>query len=181
MKEKIVKMLIDRASTYIGVTEQGKDNCGKQVEEFQRAVDGKASAESWCMGFVQHCLKETLKKVEADPELKGKVKQSLFSTEHCLTAWNKTDPKYRLKKPEAGAIVIWQHVKNGKPTASGHTGIVTAVTADGKSSIQTIEGNTGPGGAVVREGDGVYKKVRSQSGSATMKILGYIMPFEIQE
>jgi len=180
VKEKILKMLIDRASKYIGVTEEGGDNRGRQVEMFQASVDGEASRESWCMGFVQFCLKETLKKCEADPELKGKAKITLIPAEHVLKVWNETDKKHRRSKPEIGAMVVWNFYKNGKQTTSGHCGIVVGITADGKS-MSTIEGNTGPGGDVVREGDGTYKKVRSVIGSKTMKIMGYIMPFEFKE
>lgn len=175
MKEKILKMLIDRATTFIGTTEHGGDNRGKNVEMFQKAVDGKASREAWCMCFVQHCIKEVMKNVDAT-----KVKKSLFSSEHCMTVWNNTEPRYRLSKPQIGAIVIWQYYKDGKATASGHTGIVTGITADGKS-MMTIEGNTGPGGDIIREGDGVHKKVRTVQGSTSMRVKGFIMPFDFKE
>jgi hypothetical protein len=41
----------------------------------------------------------------------------------------------------------------------------------------TIEGNTGNGSGVVREGDGVYKRTRSINGAGTMVVMGFIDPF----
>jgi hypothetical protein len=177
---QIAKALIDRARTFIGVTEQGGDNRGKDVEMFQRAVDGKASREAWCMCFVQHCVKETKAQLEKTGLYK-KVFITLYPSEHCMTVWNKTNPKYRRTEPKKGYVVIWQYYKNGKATAQGHTGIVDSVSNDGKSSMLTIEGNTGPGGAIVREGDGVYAKTRSISGSSSMKIVGFLVPLEVEE
>lgn len=180
LKQTATKTLIDTATAFIGVTEEGADNCGKQVEIFQRAVNSKAERESWCMAFIQYCLIKALEKLTLLPEFKNKVIDIVFKSEHVLTVWNKTDKKYRLTKPEIGCVVFWQFVKDGVETASGHTGLVVGISVDGKS-ITTIEGNTGPGGAVVRNGDGVYKKVRMVAGTKTMKVVGFIYPFDIQE
>jgi hypothetical protein len=61
----------------------------------------------------------------------------------------------------------------------GHTGIVIDVKLS-DSTITTIEGNTGSSGTeVVREGDGVYKKVRSMHGTAKMQVKGYICPWGV--
>lgn len=147
--------LIEIAQKYVGVKEQGGDNKGPEVERFQKAVDGKASGEPWCMAFVQYCIKES------------KLESKIFESEHCLTVWNKTPKEQRLKEPKVGSLVIWQF----GDTSNGHVGIVTAVF---KNSIHTIEGNTGDGKGVVREGDGIYARNRSRAGSQQMKILGYL-------
>ena len=42
------KTFVDIALKYVGVHEATGHNDGAQVEEFQRAVDGKAQGESWC-------------------------------------------------------------------------------------------------------------------------------------
>lgn len=154
--------LIDLAHTFIGVKEQG-DNDGDQVSLFQKSVDGIASRESWCMCFVQFCVKQIEKKYA--------VKSKLFKSEHCLTVWNKTHKEFRLTEPEVGCIVIWNFVG----TNNGHAGIVTKVLKD---KIETIEGNTsGSSAQVVREGDEVAAKIRSKAGSKTMKVVGFIKVF----
>jgi uncharacterized protein (TIGR02594 family) len=156
--------VVAQAQKFIGVREKGGPNRGKEVEMFQKAVDGKAEGEPWCMAFVQFCVEQVEAATGFDSQL--------FRTEHCLTTWLKTPVGLRTMKPEPGCIVLWQHGR----TSNGHTGIVTKVLSD-KAAIRTVEGNTGSGSAVVREGDGVYERERSMNGSGDMHILGYIKPF----
>lgn len=155
------KELVDLAHRFVGVKESGGDNKGKEVEAFQKAVDGKAQGESWCMCFVQHCIKEI--------ELTTGLKSDIFKSEHCMTVWNNTPVSSRLKDPEPGCIVIWNFVG----TASGHTGIVTKVG----DRLETIEGNTSDGAGIVREGDGVYVRSRSKTGDVKMKVVGFLRSF----
>jgi hypothetical protein len=91
LKQVATKTLIDTATKFIGVTEEGADNCGEQVEIFQRAIDNKASRESWCAAFVQYCLIKALEKLTLLPEFKNKVNNIIFKSEHVLTIWNNTD------------------------------------------------------------------------------------------
>lgn len=154
-------MLVEVAKRFIGVKEKG-DNRGPEVEAFQKALDGKAAGEPWCMAFVQYCILE----VEKARNTKSKVSKS----EHCLTVWNKSPKELRLKEPEVGCLIIWQFGN----TSSGHVGIVTKVN---KNTVETVEGNTGDGSGVVREGDGVYARRRSKLGSQKMKVLGYLKVF----
>ena len=163
MHENLHQSLIEVATKYIGTREATGNNDGEVVNMFQKAVDGKASGESWCCGFVQYCVKQ-VEQIE-------NIRTNLFSSEHCLTVWNKTDKDLRSNKPEAGYIVIWQH----GDTTQGHTGIVTEVVDD--NHFGTIEGNTADGSGVVRDGDGVYRRTRSIVGAGSMKVLGFINPF----
>lgn len=157
--------LVAEARKYIGVTEKGGDNRGPEVEEFQRAVDGVAQGEPWCAGFVMYCVKKVEERFHA--------KTDLFRSEHCYTTWTKTPGALRVAKPTPGCIVIWRYAG----TFSGHMGIVERVGTNGY--IQTIEGNTGAGIDVIREGDGVYRKTRRMDPPKTVKmqVLGYIKPF----
>lgn len=165
-RPEIIDFLIEEASRYIGVIEEGGDNRGPDVEMFQRAVDGRAQGEAWCMSALQFWLMETERQFD--------ITSGVFPSEHCLTVWNRTPVSRRFKHPQKGDIIIYQYFKNDRPTSSGHTGLVKEVLG---SSIITVEGNTGPGTGVEREGDGVYEKKRSIFGSSSMKIVGYIRPF----
>lgn len=163
----LYKELIDVASFYVGVTEQtGVSNGGPNIEEFQRAINGKASGEPWCAGFVGFCIK----KVESTLG----VKSTLEMSEHVMTMWNK-NPGWQRNYPLPGFLVVWRHGDG----PSGHIGIVESVYSDRTSSgLSTIEGNTGPDDkSVVREGDGVFRKARSPKGSGSMKLVGYLNPW----
>lgn len=155
--------LIDLASSFNGTKEEGGDNKGSQVELFQKAVDGFARRESWCMCFVQFCIKQIEKKYA--------IKSNIFKSEHCLTVWNKTPKEFRLTEPEVGCLVIWQFGNSD----NGHCGIVRNVLKD---KIETVEGNTsGNSKEVIREGDEVAIKLRSKVGSKTMKVIGFLKVF----
>lgn len=164
MHENLHQSLIEVATKYIGIKEATGKNDGVEVEMFQKAVDNKASGESWCMAFVQFCLQQ----VEAIEN----IRTNMFASEHCLAVWNKTPVEMRKVHPFPGYVAIWQH----GDTTQGHTGIVTElIDAD---HFATIEGNTGSGAGVIRDGDGVYKRTRSVHGAGTMKVVGFIDPFE---
>lgn len=154
--------LVEVAGWYVGVRETGP-NAGTNVEEFQKAVDGKAQGESWCCCFVMFCVQTVCKELG--------ITQSIFSTEHCMTAWNKSPKRYLPASAEVkpGFIVIWKH----EGTTNGHTGIVTAVDGD---NIHTIEGNTSDGTAVNPDGDGVYARIRNRYKSGNMVVQGFIDP-----
>lgn len=157
--------LIELAKTFVGTKEEGL-NKGKLIEAFQKAVDGYARGEPYCIGFIQYCAKLV------DSEM-GTVNQ-LFKTEHSISLWDKTPKALRLKKPEPGCVIVWQKMKDGKPTMQGHGGIVIQVL-DSKR-VQTIEANTSGGPGIKREGDGVYYRYRSVElvDGAAMKLLGFI-------
>ena len=158
----IASMLISRANSQVGVRESGGNNKGKEVEEFQKVVDGKAQGEAWCMAFMQWVSKKTCDQLN--------VKNPLYPTEHCYTLWNNTPEKYRLSKPKKGAVMI--QVTRTKGKYNGHTGICSGgLHADGKN-FSTIEGNTN--GAGSSEGNGVYKKTRSIDGTSSMTVKGFV-------
>lgn len=155
--------LIEIAKSYIGTKEEGGDNKGPQVEEFQRAI-GSAVAESWCVSFIQYCVK----KVDSEFGSNNKLPQ----TELVMDLWNKS-PDLRLDKPEPGCLMLWEHYKDGKRTGLGHAGIVTRVAV---TTVDTVEGNTSDGSGINRDGDGVYSRQRSinSSPTTTMKVLGFL-------
>jgi hypothetical protein len=154
------------AQACVGIREVGGNNKGPMVELLQETI-GSASAEAWCMSFVQTCL--------AYAEKKTGIKSPVFASEHCLTVWQKTPKTARVKKvPARGAIAIW----NYPPGVSGHTGIVDVFTA---KKMNLFEGNTEKGltlsGAIERDGGGCYYTERSTGSTKKMKLLGFIKPF----
>ncbi len=168
------KLLILEASRWVGTTEVGGNNKGQIVEKFQKTVDSKAQGEAWCMAAVQTWCVWTKNYFDTcHPPLKDTIKLAIYPSEHCLTVWNKTDPRCRIKSPTPGCVIIWRRGQ----TTNGHTGIFVEMLPNGK--MKTIEGNTGDGKGVVRDGDGVYFRERSLTGEGDMKVVGFIDPFWI--
>ena len=154
------------AEQYVGVHEEG-DNSGPLVESFQRAVDGKAEREPWCLAFCFFCLDQVT-------EHSG-ICSGLYRTESVMLLWAKTPKQWIRQKPAKGLIAIWQERRNSR---LGHAGIVVATQSGGKL-FWTVEGNTSPSSEVDRQGDGVYRKLRkgySVPGSQ-MILLGFLDPF----
>ncbi len=156
-------LLISIARSFVGTVEEGGDNMGKMVEEFQKAVDGKACGEPWCMCFVQFCIKQV--------EQTMALRSNIYRSESCLETWEKSPPLLRRTKPEPGAIAIF----NRFGTRLGHTGIVTSVRSP--EVYATVEGNTTDGKDIEREGDGVFEKYRSIRPTGVFRTLGWIQPF----
>lgn len=179
--------LIWLAEMFVGVTEK-TPNAGTMIERFQRAVDGVAAGEPWCVCFVQHCAREVdmlmdmlVERSSERPSGEGLVEliaprlsrhNVLPATEWTVALWG-APAAARSDDPKPGTIVVWRSLAN---PARGHCGIVCEVLDD--RSILTIEGNTSPGeGADQREGDGVWKKRRKAGNINGFLRLGYVNPW----
>jgi hypothetical protein len=163
------RILTHEAQRWIGVKEVGGDNSGQLVEMFQRSVDGKAQREAWCLSFIFYCIKQT--DLLADSLfLQSLQPTTLKPTKHCMTLF-RSSKNNLLKTPEVGCIMLWEFVKKGKPTDQGHAEVVIEVHKD---HVVTVGGNTSDGTGVNREGDGVYRRVRSVLGSPSMAVRGYL-------
>lgn len=166
------RLLIHEAKRWVGVTEVGGNNRGQLVEIFQKAVDGIACGEPWCMGFAQYCISAVDRAYAAGfGEPDSCTRSLIHRSEHCLTVWNRSK-ELQLDKPKPGALCIWQKYKDGKPTSQGHVGVVVGVNDDG--TILTVEGNTSAGDGVQREGDGVWLKRRKLTTDGSMRVKGFL-------
>jgi hypothetical protein len=162
--------LVDVAQSYVGVLEIGGDNLGPEVEAFQRSVGGKPG-DPWCMDFVQFCVQEV--------ERKWGWLATIARSGSVLQTWQGTALYARKIKnpPVPGMVAIW--MVNG--SHHGHSGIVVGVDAI-SGTFETVEGNTGPGKNIDREGDGVYEKTRQLAALRVraiggMRLVGFIDPF----
>ena len=144
--------MLDLASFFLGVKESGQ-NQGSIIETFQRAVDGVAQGESWCLALLQYLALET-SKVHQYPV-------DLPKTESVHNFWNKVKDKHKVLTPKPGHWVFWD-MDNGK----GHCGIIRQIIS---VNMITIEGNT-----MLDKIEGVFMKSKSLSGK---KILGFIKVF----
>ena len=164
-----IAFLIEEARRWVGVEEQG-NNSGQLIQIWQKAIDAKAVQEPWCMCFVQSQIKtidNLFYKVFGITNF-----SKVYQSEHCFTVWQKSPQEIKSKIPVPGAIAVWKQ----KDSTSGHTGIVVSVNLAQKT-FKTIEGNTSPGGGIVREGQGVYEKTRTMDGQGNLELLGFLTPW----
>jgi hypothetical protein len=154
-----IELLCDEARKWHGTLEEG-NNSGAVVEKFQKAVDGQALGEPWCMCFVQFCIKEAESEyARVYPQETLKV-SDICRSEHCLHTWNNSRGLQQTT-PRAGDVCVWQKFHGDVGTPNGHAGIVVEVSEDGKRII-TVEGNTMPeqDDRIESNGSGVYIKHR---------------------
>lgn len=150
---------------------------GQIVELFQKAVDGRAQGESWCLSFVMACAMQVDRQFDyalANILKITPIPMVLYQTEHVLTCWNKSPYIARIPKPEIGCLILWQYFKNRIGTASGHVGIVQEEYGD---DVLCIEGNTNANDpAVIREGNVVASKRRRWKTTAkdSMQFRGFL-------
>lgn len=146
------------AQGYIGVHEQGGDNRGPEVEEFQRAVNAKPG-EPWCAaGLFVWFAKASgiLGLVNPCPR-----------TGSSLRIWTLAEPVCRDSNPGEGFVYVLKHSET-----TGHVGIIEQVNDDG--TIAEISGNTflGKGG---RAGNCVARHTgRSPEAIHGGELLGFI-------
>lgn len=149
----------------VGVREEGGNNCGPKVREYQSATWLEPAAWPWCAAFVDWCVRAWVYPITRDPLFgKEEVKGWLPRTAGAFDLLNWAELKgmrilSKLDDVEAGDIVIYD---------MSHCGIVTADQARkrltvSRSAIEAVEGNTGPaGGRDANAGDGVFLKMRSR-------------------
>lgn len=153
----IADILVEVANDTVGARESGGNNRGKEIEKFQKFVDGIASGEPWCMGWMQWVVGQVCEFYD--------IPHTLFKSEHCLTVWTRTPEKYRRTEPKRGYAVIFR-----SKGLSGHVALCTSENVF--AAFGTIEGNTNKQGS--REGDGVYRKIRHVDENGALRIVGYI-------
>lgn len=155
------------AKKYIGQTEK-PGNMGFNDKEFDKKMGqvGFVKGHAWCAYFCELVFKE------AYPEKSSEL-DKLFSGSTIKTFQNFRDAAYLIGNiPQPNTLVIWQTMKEGKPQATGHAGIVTKVLD--KERFESVEGNTNSTGG--REGFEVALKQRKVSASVAngLKVLGFI-------
>lgn len=166
--DQLLKYYVSKATVREGVI----NNTGKEVEEFQKTVDGKAQRESWCMAFMQTGLLQLCNWcVITFDEVKHLTGRELYNltpipkAELCYTVFAKCPDKYKGEFPGRGAWMIQKD--RDENSIHGHTGCVLGPQAG--VGFRTIEGNVSVDG-----GQGVDYKVRTIAGTPDRKVIGFI-------
>lgn len=157
-----IKQLIDIALSQVGVREEGGNNNGAHIREFQQATWLKPDSWAWCAAFVDWCLREWLHNSnDACSYLGLKTSQDIDNWRNKDASafgaikWAQSKGLYITDEKEqakAGDLVVFDF---------SHIGIVSEDQLPSKDYIQTIEGNTnGKGERDSVSGDGVWSKYR---------------------
>lgn len=146
------KKLVQIAVNQIGVHEEGGNNKGKMIQEFQSSTWLDGTGWPWCAAFVDWCILQWQKACPDLPKFERPQTAGAFDLERWAESQNLKiiDPQDR---PTAGDIVIYDF--NGH----GHCGIIEEVLTP--NQFLAVEGNTNKDG--LRDGDGVWSKIRNSS------------------
>jgi len=150
------------AAREVGVREQGGNNRGPRIREYQGATWLRPGAWPWCAAFVDWVIREWLKEEDARKWLNLSVEAAADFRPQTAGAWDLVNWARRQRgrvsilteeaKAQPGDIIVFDF---------SHVGIVEA---DAGATIRTIEGNTNDAGARDSEnGDGVWRKTRARS------------------
>lgn len=158
-----LEKLVDIAKSQIGVKEEGGNNNGTKIREYQSATNLKPASWPWCAAMCCWAVREWIKDKEnvswlglntMTPEQWRPKTAAAFG----FISWAQSHPNTtkvlsKKAKPQAGDFVIFDF---------SHIGIVVKVSSNG--TIQTVEGNTSAaGGRDSESGDGVWLKNRNIS------------------
>ncbi len=139
----LARRTLDIAASQVGVREHGH-NRGPEIDGYCRDIGhDPAKADPWCAIFVCAMVKRACDAIG--------IPVPIHLTAGVFTLDEQAPPYMRSSVPTAGSIFILNGHK--------HTGLVSADWTG--ALIQTIEGNTDPGGS--SEGDGVYARTRRRS------------------
>jgi len=139
------------ALSYEGVREKGGNNCGPEIEMFQKSI-GLEKGDPWCAAFVCFCIKEAAKNLGAKPKFEygGSV----------YKLWTR-NPGLQMSEPTENCIFLIDHGLSKAGTRIGHTGFCVGRNQSHTETLETMEGNTNAAGS--RDGDGCYHKSREMA------------------
>jgi len=156
----LAETAIQIALSYDGVREQGGNNCGPEVEMFQKSI-GLDPGDPWCAAFVSFCIQQAAKQLGVTPKFKygGSV----------YKLWTR-NAGLQVVTADSNTVFCINHGLSAKGVKIGHTGFCITPRASNPNAypdelvldeLETMEGNTNAAGS--RDGDGCYHKSRKIS------------------
>lgn len=154
-----VDALLTAARATLGVHEEGGNNRGPRIDEWNAAIPVPLGS-PWCASWV-YGMHEIASQACA-------TLNSCPRTAGALKLWHLAQESARRPLPAPGDVFV---LDTGDPGGFGHVGIVELVTPDGET-IVTIEGNTNAAGS--REGNQVAKHTWRPGDGARGRPIGYL-------
>jgi hypothetical protein len=150
VKPTIRERVVAVADSQVGVREATGSNDGKEVKKYLK-VTGLPEGNPWCAAYVSWVFEQV---TPAGPRSARVV--DWFKSNVCwLSGWG--EMPYHSQPGMVGAL-YYQKL--------GRYGHIVLIVGEDKNNFYTIEGNTNIAGS--REGDGVYRKVRSKESIAAI-------------
>lgn len=147
----LVERAMELALAEVGVLEEGGQNRGRRVEQYQAAI-GLPPGQPYCLAFCVWAFDRAAKELGMDNPLTRSGKVSRL--------WRKAPEFWRCDRPTVGSIFC-RALDPSDPESKGHAGLVVGVTP---THIVTVEANTSPatkaGQKADRDGGGVHRKIR---------------------
>lgn len=156
---EVRKKLVNLALAEVGIREEGGNNCGKEVREFQTATWLKPGPWAWCAALQCWLLKKWL---ESDPV----IAFMLQIPPDQIQGWRCKDASafgWETWARKAGLIVLEETAKAklGDFVIFDFSHIGLVIEDQIGNTIKTVEGNTnGKGERDSTSGDGVWIKER---------------------
>lgn len=156
-----IKKLVEIAMTEVGTLEEGANNCGPRIREYQSATWLAPGPWPWCSALCCWVLRKWLRDTEVQSAigLKPEAVEGWRCKDASAFGWEKWAKQHGLQvlpetaQAKAGDFVVFDF---------SHIGIV--VKDQTGDVIETVEGNTnGRGDRDSETGDGVWKKTRARS------------------
>lgn len=166
-----IQKLVQLAKAEVGTREQGGNNKGKRIEEYQQATWLAPAPWPWCAAFCCWLMKEWLEDHEVLAELNippthwAQI-EKLRCRDASAFGWEKWAKERQALRPQIKVLPETELAKAGDFAIFdfSHIGIVVADQASGNDFIETVEGNTnGKGERDSDSGDGVWLKKRHRS------------------
>ena len=144
------KNLITEAEKHVGVTEATGNNDGKMVKKYLR-VTGLSEGYPWCAAFQAYIHDKAGIPAPHSARVVDWFKKNVV--------WKKQwgEKQFEVKPGMVGALYY---------RSLGRYGHIVLIVGQDGNNFYTIEGNTNFGGS--REGDGVYRKIRSKKSIAAL-------------
>lgn len=147
--QPVREKLIGTAVSQLDVREQGT-NDGKEVRKYLRST-GLGKGYPWCAAFVTWCHEEN----NIPNPGSARVVDWFDSNVLWKRDWRKNQPE---SKPGYVGALYYENL--------GRLGHIFIIEYEDANNYYTIEGNTNRAGS--REGDGVYRKIRSKKSVAAL-------------
>ena len=158
----MIDKLIQIAKNEVGVREQGGNNRGERIRQYQSATELAPAAWPWCAAFVDWCIKEWLSNPDAVSWLGLKTKTPEEWRPKTALAYGLT--KWARNRPNTTRVFTEKHKAMPGDIVTFDFSHVGFVVSDNGHWIETIEGNTnGKGERDSESGDGVWKKIRKKT------------------
>lgn len=166
-----IQKLVQLALNEVGIREEGGNNRGTRIVEYQKSTWLAPGPWPWCSAFCCWLMQEWLEDHDVLAELgipptHWAQIEKLRCRDASAFGWEKWARERQKQRPQIKVLPETELAKAGDFVIFdfSHIGIVVADQQQGSDIIETVEGNTnGKGERDSESGDGVWRKKRNHT------------------